>query len=95
MITLVSPGGKECDVTAKEWGFYLTPSINVRLKEKGFKVGLIMNNQGKLFINAVEVDKMTLFEKYLVENEDSTVVRWLDEWHETERTHTNEESLWK
>lgn len=90
MITLVSPGGKECDVTAKEWGFYLTPSINARLKEKGFKVGLVMNGQGKFFINAVELDKMALFEKYL--NEDSIVVCWLDEWHETERTHRNEET---
>jgi hypothetical protein len=82
MISLVSASGKECDFTAKEWGFYLAPSINSRLRNQGFKVALVRNQQGKLFLNAVEEDKLDLFERYLKSNQDSLVLCWLDEWGE-------------
>ena len=80
MVSMVSPGGKECDFTAMSWGFYLAPSINVRLRNQGFKVALVINQQGKLFLNAVEIDKMALFEGYLQTNQESKVLCWLDEW---------------
>lgn len=82
MISMVSPSGRECDFTAKEWGFYLAPSINSRLRNQGFKVALVRNQQGKLFLNAVEEDKLDLFKKYLKTNQDSEVLCWLDEWEE-------------
>jgi hypothetical protein len=78
MITLVSPSGRECDVTAMEWGFYLAPSLNSRLRAQGFKVALVCNSQGKLFLNAVEVDKENLFDCYLLEQQ-SRLICWLDE----------------
>ncbi len=78
MVTLVSPSGRECDVTAMEWGFYLAPSLNARLRAQGFKVALVCNNQGKLFLNAVEVDKKDLFDRYLREQQ-SKLICWLDE----------------
>ncbi len=78
MVTIVSPSGKECDVTAMEWGFYLAPSLNARLRDQGFKVALVCNNQGKLFLNAVEIDKKSLFEQYLLEQQ-SKLICWLDE----------------
>ena len=80
MISMVSASGKECDVTAKEWGFYLAPSINGRLKKQGFRVALVLNREGKLFINAVEDDKIELFRKYLKTDQDSKILCWLDEW---------------
>jgi len=78
MITLVSPSGRECDVTAKEWGFYLAPSLNARLRAQGFKVALVRNNKGKLFLNAVDIDKIELFFSYLRE-QNSEVICWLDD----------------
>ena len=79
MVTLVSPGGRGCDVTAREWGFYLAPSLNARLRDQGFKVGLVRNSQGKLFLNAVEIDKLDIYLEYLNHNEGSVVIQWLDE----------------
>jgi len=79
MVTLVSPSGRECDVTAMDWGFYLAPSLNVRLRAQGFKVALVCNNQGKLFLNAVETDKIKIFDEYLQENGNSRILYWLDD----------------
>ncbi len=78
MVALVSPSGRECDVTATEWGFYLAPSLNARLSAQGFKVALVCNSYGKLFLNAVEIDKKDLFDLYLCEQE-SRLICWLDE----------------
>jgi hypothetical protein len=82
MISMVSASGKECDFAAKAWGFYLAPSINSRLRQQGFKVALVRNQQGKFFLNAVEEDKLDLFQQYLKTNQDSEVICWLDEWEE-------------
>jgi len=82
MISMVSASGKECDFAAKEWGFYLAPSINTRLRNQGFKVALVRNQQGKFFINAVELDKIESFESYLRTGQDSKIICWLDEWEE-------------
>ncbi len=79
MVTLVSPGGRECDVTAMSWGFYLAPSLNARLRDQRFKTALVRNSQGRLFLNAVEMDKMALFEQYLTE-QNSHILCWLDDW---------------
>ena len=79
MISLVSASGKECDVTAMDWGFYLAPSLNARLRTQGFKTALVQNPLGRLFLNAVEVEKMQLFQDYLTE-QDSKILCWLDDW---------------
>lgn len=78
MIAVMTENGRECDISATDWGFYLGSSLNSRMRKEGFKVALVKNPYGKVFVNAVEEDKIYLFEKYLVEQK-STVVMWLDE----------------
>jgi len=78
MVSLTSESGRECDVTATEWGFYLGPSLNGRLLTQGFRAALVRNAEGKVFLNAVEIDATDLFESYLKE-QGSMVVCWLDQ----------------
>jgi hypothetical protein len=77
MISFVTKSGKEYDFTAKEWGFYVTPSINGRLKREGFKVALVKNKAGKIYVMAVEKEKRNLFKKYCT-NEQEKILKWLD-----------------
>jgi hypothetical protein len=77
MVTVATASGRECDVTATPWGLYLAPSLNGRLEAQGLRVALVANGQGKLFLNAVEADRLEIFERYLKE-QDGKVVRWLD-----------------
>jgi len=82
MVSFVTESGRECDFIAKDWGFYLGPSLNSRLKMQGFKVALVLNEQGQLYVNAVEADKIEQFRKYLGSNQNNTILCWLDEWIE-------------
>ena len=81
MISFVTKSGRECDFAAKKWGFYLGPSLNSRLKKEGFKVALVINKKGQLYVNAVEKDKIKLFRHYLVTGQNSKIICWLDEWN--------------
>ncbi|MFA6316470.1 MAG: hypothetical protein WC943_03555 [Elusimicrobiota bacterium] len=80
MVSFVTPSGKECDFAAKDWGFYLGPSVNDRLKREGFKTALVLNEGGQLYVLAVEKEKMDLFAAYMSANQSLAVVTWLDEW---------------
>ncbi len=80
MVTFVTPDGAECDFAAKDWGFYLGPSLNSRLKDQGFKVALVLNEHGQIYVNAVEKDKIDRFKAYLTTNQNSRLLCWLDEW---------------
>lgn len=80
MVSFVTASGKECDFAAKDWGFYLGPSLNSRLKKEGFKAALTVNEKGQLYVLAVEPEKMGLFKDYLTKNQDIKVLTWLDEW---------------
>ena len=80
MVSFVTKSGRECDFTAKDWGFYIGPSLNSRLKKEGFKAALVINEQGQIYVHAVEEDKMDAFNKYLKANQDNKVLCWLDEW---------------
>jgi hypothetical protein len=84
MISLTTKDGKEIDITSKEWGYYLAPSLNRRLKLEGFKVALVINEQNKLFINAVEIDKIDVFRKFVKEGQTSKIICWLDEFYAEE-----------
>lgn len=77
MISLVA-NGSECDITRREWGYYLGSSVNDRLVDEGYKTALVMNTEGKVFVNIVERGKTDVFAAYLDDN-DSTVLCWLDE----------------
>ena len=79
MITVTTKSGKECDLSAMDWGLYLGSSINSRLLKEGFRVALVKNAQGKFFINAVEIDKIESFKKYLKLAPESKLVCWLGE----------------
>jgi hypothetical protein len=78
MISFVTASGREFDFTAKDWGFYATPSINGRLKKQGFKTALVENPQGRIYVMVVEQDKVELFEEYC-RKEGQSVQKWLDE----------------
>jgi hypothetical protein len=80
MVSFVTESGKECDFAAKDWGFYLGPSLNSRLKKEGFKVALVMNENGQIYLNAVEIEKMDIFKEYLNSEQDCKIISWIDEW---------------
>jgi len=77
-ITFVTSGGKRHDFVSKTWGFYVTPSINVRLKKEGFKTALVKNKQNRIYLKTVEKEKIDLFNKYC-KDEKQTIIEWLDE----------------
>jgi hypothetical protein len=82
MISFQTNSGKEFDFTAKEWGFYATPSLNSRLKNEGFKVALVVNEMNQVYIMAVEKEKIDLFKSYLKKNQDNRIICWLDQFFE-------------
>ena len=80
MLSFVTQSGKEFDFTAKKWGFYATPSVNSRLKNQGFKTALVTNENNQLYVMVVEKDKLTDFLEYLKDEQNHSVVCWIDEW---------------
>jgi hypothetical protein len=72
-------GDKEFDFASTEWGFYATPSINGRVKDFGFKTAVVLNEQNRLYINIVEIEKVESFKKF-IKNKGATIVCWLDQW---------------
>tara|TARA_E500000178_G_scaffold356577_1_gene435650 strand:+ start:1571 stop:1903 length:333 start_codon:yes stop_codon:yes gene_type:complete len=52
------------EICAMEWGFYLTPSINQRLKKQNFEVYLVKNKNKKKFIVSVLNNKKKAFHQY-------------------------------
>ena len=79
MVTVCTAEGKRCDIAATNWGLYLGPSLNSRLKNEGFKTALVHNNSGQLYLMAVDKDKLNEFEEYR-RSSSLTVVSWLDNW---------------
>jgi hypothetical protein len=76
LISFVTKSNKEYDFAAKDWGFYVTPSINGRLKKEGFKVAIVKNKNEKIYIMAVEKNKIKLFKKYCSDQQER-VIKWL------------------
>ena len=77
MISLQITPGRECDITATPWGFYLGGSVNGRMKNHNLRVAIVRNPQGKLFVNAVESDKLSAFQEYIAV-QGSLVIQWLE-----------------
>lgn len=84
MITFITEEGKEYDFTAKDWGFYGTPSMNCRLKKQGFKTALVVNETNQVYIMVVDVNKLEDFKNYLKDDQNNKVICWLDEWYNEE-----------
>lgn len=79
MITLISAGNREYDVTAKDWGYYATPSVRKRLKQFGMRAGMMRNLEtGDLFVVLVFEDKVAHWRRYM-EIENQELISWLDE----------------
>lgn len=80
MVTFVAPGGREYDVTAKDWGFYATPSLGGRLRRFGYRAALMRNRETRhCFVVLVDETRLEAFETYL-DVEGLEVVEWLDDY---------------
>ena len=81
-LTFTTESGKRNDIVRKEWGYYLSNSLNATLKREGFKTALVVSYAStppRLYVNLVEVEKMVAFTEYLQEFS-AAVVCWLDEF---------------
>tara|TARA_X000000950_G_C13724988_1_gene581839 strand:+ start:627 stop:950 length:324 start_codon:yes stop_codon:yes gene_type:complete len=76
IVTFQTTSKKKYDFTSKEWGFYITSSINSRLKKEGFKIALVKNKKGKIYLMAVEKEKKKNFNIYCVEQK-LKILNWL------------------
>ncbi len=76
-VTFTTKSGGEYDVAKTPWGFYATPSLNVRLPQFGLRGVLVKNPAGRLYVLLVEKDQEALFLNYLKE-ENSQIITWLD-----------------
>ena len=76
-VTFFTEDGAEFDFVRKEWGYYVTPSINRRLKSFGFRTALVQNVKGQVYVFAVEDGKMKEFKNYCYV-EEQTVLMWLN-----------------
>lgn len=72
---LLRAGDKLHALTRKNWGFYLTESLEQRVADAGFRAALISNSLGRRFFVLVLSDRETVFEEYL--QDENLSVRWL------------------
>ena len=79
MVTFVSSADREYDVTAKDWGYYATPSVGGRLRSFGMRAALMRNvDTRQAFVVLVFDDQVTAWREYM-EAERQEVVMWLDD----------------
>lgn len=74
----VTPAGRRLDVTAHEWGFTVAEDVAGTLRKEGFKSCLVFNRERRLFIHAVEEDRMQELLDYLAD--DGRILCWVHEW---------------
>ena len=80
MITFCTNEGAQYDVTAKEWGFYATPSLNSRLPANGFRPTLVKNPEGQRYVLLVEQGRESAFDEYCVQ-QSIKILAFLDDDH--------------
>ena len=68
----------EYDIVKKNWGYYVSSSINNRLKSNNFKIALIKNEQNKFFLCAVDSYKLDVFKKY-IKKDNQKIVKWFNQ----------------
>ena len=76
-ITFVTEAGAEYDVTRKDWGFYMGPSLNGRLASFNLRPVLVKNRYDRYFILLVERGHEAAFDAY-VAREPLKIITWLD-----------------
>jgi hypothetical protein len=75
-VTFVDKKKGEYDFCKKDWGYYVSPSINFRLKKFKYKVGLFVNEQKRKYIFAVKVFNIKKLKKYQKEHK-IKLIQWL------------------
>lgn len=80
-LTLRTEAGAGNDIARKDWGYYLTNSLNVNLRSQGLKTALVasVSDQPRLYVMLVEEGKRSAFDAYLAKY-GMKLVAWLDEW---------------
>ena len=76
-VTFTTESGGEYDVTRKEWGFYMGPSLNGRLSFFGLRPILVKNRLNRFFMLLVENGFEDCLKKYL-EEEQLSIICWMD-----------------
>ncbi len=66
-------GRKNYDFGKKNWGFYISQSINSRVKKEGFKIALVKNIYGRYYLMAVSNKKK--FKDYCIK-EKQKIIKW-------------------
>ena len=52
------------EICKKNWGYYISPSINKRLKDYGYTVYIAKNKDGNIYLLAVDLKKINKFIVY-------------------------------
>lgn len=80
-LTFCTPTGAGNDIVRKDWGFYLTNSLNANLRSQGFKTALVSTGTAdpRLYVLLVDSGKLDEFTAYLNEY-GMKLATWLDEW---------------
>ena len=76
-VTFITERANEYDLTRKNWGYYMGPSLNGRLADFNFRPVLVKNRINRFFMLLVEKDKEDLFGEY-VRKENLKIVCWMD-----------------
>ena len=66
---------KEYDFSKKNWGYYISPSLNYRLKKNSYDIIIIKNEFNRFFLCSVEKNKKRLFLNYLKKTNQNIVCR--------------------
>tara|TARA_A100000164_G_scaffold375420_1_gene410433 strand:+ start:1296 stop:1673 length:378 start_codon:yes stop_codon:yes gene_type:complete len=69
---------KEYDIVKKNWGYYVTPSINKRLKFFKYECALVRNNKNKFYICMTNKEKKKSFLNYL-KKDNQKIIFWFNE----------------
>jgi hypothetical protein len=83
VLTARTESGTEVDLTRKSWGYYGSPSLNGRLRDKGLRAALAIGvprdgeEAQRMYLVYVEEGREEDFKAYLA-GEEMEVVAWLD-----------------
>lgn len=84
LITFVTEKGAHHDVCRKDFGFYITQSLNKRVRDSGFRAALMRNALGHYYVVLVEAGREDRFEAYL-RDENQELVSWMDNDEDLDR----------
>lgn len=77
-ITFMSTNGSEVDFVRKEWGYYLTPSINKRLESFDLTTYLVQNSRGHIYVMTIENGFMGSFLEYIDQTNQKIIINLSD-----------------